>query len=314
MVQTDCSTEASIPSLLEEAYTLLAGENLSGSLELFQKALRIDFDNEELLFALKCVNWWQNSLSGMDRDIDSIRYGDELIQYWKEFCQAVAQFGQQNNRALLAFRHFVFSKAQSCFLEFEKNHKEPDIIFRIGQTHKLLGNYQNALDSYLSILNYRKEDPALLAELADVYELTNDTVRAKAFFREAFYLNPQKIDIELIESATIRILREKIKAIGKNGIEMQEWIPVYAELWDIFSIKRELKPIEISKLRQSVYELETELKNDTNRRMILVPRLITRYFWYLDHLIMTKADKKQVDENLLKIKLLDASVYAAYIS
>jgi len=314
MVQTESSTQSSIASLLEQAYSMLECGNLADALDFFQQALRLDFDNQELILALTCVNWWQSSLEQIECDEDTFEYGEKLIQQWKEFKHSVQHYGTINNRVMLAFQHFVFTKAHAAFLAFSQKHSEPDINFKLGQTNKMLGNYQEALDQFLSLVSTRKEDPALLAELADVYDLINEPVKAKAFFREAFYLNPQKIDIELLESQTIQRLKEKVAELGKSGIELEEWIPVYGELWGIFSVKRKLKPIEVSKLRHSIYELETELKNSTNRRMILIPRLITRYFWYLDHLIITKADKKLIDENLLKIKLLDASVYAAYIS
>lgn len=314
MIQTENNTESSIASLLEQAYAHLSKGSLSEALECFQHALRLDFDNQELLFALKCINWWQSSLEQIQFSSDSIEFGDALIQQWKEFKHSVLYYGVVSSRVMLAFQHFVFTRAHESFTAFSQKHHEPDINFKLGQTSKMLGNYQEALELFSSILPNHKEDPALLAELADVYDLINEPVKAKAFFREAFYINPQKIDLDLLETGTIQRLREKIANLGKSGIELQEWIPVYGELWDVFSVKRELKPIEVSKLRQSIYELETELKNSTNRRMILIPRLITRYFWYLDHLIISKTDKKLIDENLLKIKLLDASVYAAYIS
>ena len=84
------------------------------------------------------------------------------------------------------------------------------------------------------------------------------------------------------------------------------------ELHGAFSVKRELKPVEVGKLKQSIYELETELAADGSRRGILVPRLINRYFWLVDHYMNRKEEKSKIDEILLKIKLLDPVVCKQY--
>jgi len=79
-------------------------------------------------------------------------------------------------------------------------------------------------------------------------------------------------------------------------------------------VKRELKPIEVGKLRQSIYELENEVKENAERRSLLTPRLINRYFWLIDHYINAKEDRSRIDEVLLKIKLMDPAVHKQYVA
>jgi hypothetical protein len=133
-------------------------------------------------------------------------------------------------------------------------------------------------------------------------------------FREAFFINPQRVDVDLLESGLITRLTEKALEAGRGGIELTEWIPVYGEILGVLSVKRELKPIEAGKLKQSIYELETELAADGARRPILLPRLINRYFWLVDYYMNQKEEKARVDELLLKIKLLDSNVHKMYIA
>ena len=81
-------------------------------------------------------------------------------------------------------------------------------------------------------------------------------------------------------------------------------------LWDVTP----KSPFGHSKLKNSIYELESELNNDGSRRAVLVPRLINKYFWLTDHLISVKEEKPKIDEILLKIKLLDPTIYKLYVA
>ena len=93
-----------------------------------------------------------------------------------------------------------------------------------------------------------------------------------------------------------------------------EWLPVYGTLDGVLNVKRELKALELGKLKQSIYMLENELreKNVKNKK-ILVPRLINYYFWLIDHYMNGTVEESKIDEILLRIKLLDEKIYNRYI-
>jgi hypothetical protein len=79
-------------------------------------------------------------------------------------------------------------------------------------------------------------------------------------------------------------------------------------------VKRELKAVEVGKLRQSIYQLENESKEGSEDRAAIAPRLINRYFWLVDHYIAVKEDRAKIEEVLLKVRLLDQSVYKQYVA
>jgi hypothetical protein len=89
-------------------------------------------------------------------------------------------------------------------------------------------------------------------------------------------------------------------------------MPVYGALLGVFGVKRELKAVEVGKLRQSIYQLENEVKEGGDDKSTLIPRLINRYFWLIDHYIAVKEDRARIDEVLLKVRLLDQSIYKQY--
>jgi len=303
-------------SLLDEGYRLLDQGNQLAASKIFEQALAKDFDNGELIFALKCERWWQESLEKGSSFKDPFSSGEYLVSQWKSFRHYVSRLPRQWERTLLAFKHYVFRLAQNQYLLLTNDGEctDPEIALRLGRMNKSRGNYEAALQYLESAAKLRKDDPAILAELADTNELINEVRTSKALFREAFFMNPQAVDLELLESGTIEKLVQKVLETGKSGHEVAEWVAVYGELLGVFSVKRELKPVEAGKLKQVIYELESELSNDGSRRSVLLPRLINRYFWLADHYINAKEDKPRIDEILLKIKLLDATVYKLYIA
>ena len=139
------------------------------------------------------------------------------------------------------------------------------------------------------------------------------TNAAKLFFREAFFIDASKIELDNLDSPLIFGLVEKVSEEGYKGEELQEWIPVYGRLLEIFNIKRTLKAQEVGKLKQDIYSRENEIKNPANNNKLIKPRLFNMYLWLIDHYIASKENVKRIKEIVLSIKLLDAGLYKRFI-
>jgi len=95
--------------------------------------------------------------------------------------------------------------------------------------------------------------------------------------------------------------------------ELREWIPVYGRLLGVFSVIREMKPIEFGRLKQSIFTLETECRANPAQVAILKPRLLNRYFWLLDYYTSNNEDPALIEGILLKIKTTDSEIYERYM-
>ena len=305
-----------VETLLIDAYRLLTLRDLAGASGCLDRALAVDYEDAELLHAMKCAAWWKDSMERIDARKEPFEAGELALERWKAFTVFAARLGGDFPRSIQAFRCFAFGVALSHYeaLAADGEPSDPELLRRLGCARKGVGDHERAVRYLEAAAKHRKDDASVLAELADAYDLLGEQRASKALFREAFFLNPQKVELELIESASMAKLVARTVELGRTGHETAEWIPVYGELAGVFSVKRELKAIEAGKLKQSIYELETELAADGSRRAILVPRLINRYFWIVDHYLARREDKARVDEILLKIKLLDANVYKQYIA
>jgi len=307
--------QENVSVLLSNAYESLRSADLAAAMGLFDRALSADYENAEVLYDLKCANFWKEKLARMEAIQNPFERGEYILTQWKSFSSFVSKLAGDFERARYSFKRFAFSFALRQYEALppdEKDSQEAEIALRIGRCHKGAGDFDAALHSLESAAQARRDDAEILAELADTYALGGDNRSSKALFREAFYLGAQRIDLGFLESEMIRRLIEKVRALGCSGPELAEWIPVYGAIYGVFTVKRELKAVEAGKLVQSIYQLENELKENADQRAILVPRLINRYFWLIDYYMAVREDRVKIDEILLKIRLLDGSIYKQY--
>jgi tetratricopeptide (TPR) repeat protein len=314
-VEQISSAEPAVEGLIQKAYGCLKDADGDAALGFLQEALKTDYDHPEVLYALKCLSWWLERIKKLEDCRDPFEQGGFLISQWKAFNGFVERLGQVGDPCLYAMRHFVFSRALSSFrslLGEGANQQDPGLLFLVGRCFKGVGNYDEAVKYLEQASRFRREDSATLSELADVNALLNDSRAAKVLFREAFFLDPQGIDLLSMESEMIIRLRDKVMELGFSGPQLAEWIPVYGCIWGVFSVKRELKPVELGRLKQAVLTLESELRSRPEGHELVKPRLINRYFWLIDHYEHLRDKGDLVEQTMLKIKFIDPAIYDLY--
>jgi tetratricopeptide (TPR) repeat protein len=301
--------------LLKEAYEKLKASDALTACMLLEQAMKDDFSNEEIKYALKSVQWWLDQSGKIDEIKNPYEKGGYIISLLKQYYVFLEQYDNVYDQCRYAVRYYVFSRALFFFEGLLGNHAnqhDPGLLLLVGRCYKGLGNYDEALKYLEQAVRFKREDAETLAEVADINALLAETKTAKALFREAFFLDPSKIDINSLESALILQLWEKVNALGYKDELVSEWMPIYASLWGVFSVKRELKQMEVGRLRQSIFSLEAEYYANPARQEQIKPRLLNRYFWLVDHYENSHEDSSLIDETLLKIKLIDPDIYQKY--
>ncbi|MDR0313578.1 MAG: hypothetical protein LBI14_08265 [Treponema sp.] len=312
--------QSSAERLIQQAYSCLKELDTVSALRLLQDALKIDFAHPEVKYGLKCVNWWLEKIKELDNFHGAYEKGVHLMSQWKLFHAFLDQIGLAGSSFVscqYAFRCFAFKQALGFFLDVlavSGNEPDPEVLLQTGRCYKGIGNYEEAAKYLELACHFRPEDSATLAELADLNALLGDSRMAKVRFREAFYLDPQAIDLSLMESEMITGLRQKVADLGYSGKELAEWIPVYGKLWDYFSVIKELKPVALGKLKQSILALESEKKTGED---YIKPRLINRYFRLIDYYGSIRSGNAKdnsdvVEETMRRIKITDPAIYEQY--
>lgn len=309
--------DTTVEGLLQKAYDSLKASELRAASAFLEEALRIDYEHPEVVYAMKCVNWWGERIRRTEGIRDAFERGEYLLSNWKAFIVFLERIGRSFDRCIYAIRLCVFSTALACFhgmVAEGADHQDAELLFRVGLCYKGIGNFDRALQYLEEAARLKREEAEILAELADVYAMVNEPRSAKALFREALFANPQKVDVRMLDSEMIRLLYDRVAALGYKSPELEEWIPVYGVLFGVLTVKRELRAIELGKLKQSIFSLENEIRDRPNEARQLVPRLINKYFWLIDHYVNAGEEKSRIDETLLKIKVLDPAVYERYIN
>lgn len=303
-----------IDEILKNSYILLRQGNFSEAKELLGKALPLDFDKDEVINALKSVGYWEERKQKLDTIQEDKQKGEYLFKQWENYLSFLKRCTSVCDDIHYPVKQWVFSQALTCFqsIVVKKGKHDPELLCCLGRAYKGLGDYEHAVE-YLEAANHQKlDDPELLAELADAYAFVNEIKASKVFFREAFFIDPQQVRLEYLESMLISRLIDEVKKRFGTPEEIKEWIPVYGNIYGVFNIKRELKPLEFGKLKQSIFQEENTAWG-TPEETGNAPRLINKYLWLIDHLLHTKSERKKIDEILLKIKKIDNEIYEKLI-
>ena len=332
-------SRSKVEELIRKAYESLKEGNAVSALGFLREALETDFEHQEVLYALKCLNWWLEKMKRLDGLSDPYERGEYILSQWKSYFAFLDRMGEAwlpsregADSCQYALKCFVFSRALEYFLVLLKdgaNQQDPALLLQTGRCCKGAGNWDDALKYLEQAGAFRRDDGAILSELADVNALLGDARAAKVLFREAFFLDPQGIDLSAMESEMIIGLRDRVASLGYTGEELAEWVPVWGCIWGIFSIKRELKPVELGRLKQSILSLENEFRNQpkpetqlqgsvvpqrgkSGANPLVKPRLLNRYFWLIDHCEHSRDTSGLMDETMLKIKFIDPAIYEQY--
>ncbi|MDC7126473.1 MAG: tetratricopeptide repeat protein [Spirochaetales bacterium] len=303
-------------SLLDEAYNCFNKGLFGESADKLDEALSIDFEDENVICGLKCANFWKAREKRLLSVTEPFAKGEFLLKEWKNFSAFYRGFVESDEKCLNSIRQWCFGEALHLYEKvfYDSGGTDAEILFRIGRCYKSIGDYENAISFLERTFQQKKEDSAVIAELADSYALINELKPAKIFFREAFFLDPAGIELEFLESMMIRRLLDEMKNKGVKDSEAVEWLPVYGVIYGVFNVKRELKPLELGKLKQSIFSYENRLDLDESTVTETVPRLLNYYFRLIDHYICVGEDRGKIEDILRKIKKINNEIFMEYIN
>jgi len=266
---------------------------------------------------LKACTFWNKRLEQLDHWKNEDDQGDFLYHEWFRFTELYYEEMQLHfEEGFQALKQWVFTRVIRSYNRKIHSLRESDYqsYLKAGRGYKFLGSYDDALPLLEKALKFNRSSAEIMAELADCYGLMNEMQISKALFREAFYLDPQQVPLAMLESRFVRKLAERVQLeTPYRAKELQEWLPVFAVVYGIFDVKREMRQVEVGQLKQSIYELKSELK-EAGREWKTVPRLLYRYFWLIDYYQSRGTPQEKIQQILMDVQLLDPQIYRLYMN
>jgi tetratricopeptide (TPR) repeat protein len=310
------SAAAKLEESLRNAWGFLRTGEFAKAESEAEKALTVDFEDPRVVATLKCAVFWKDRIARIAKMEIPEQRGDSLLRELGGFeARFLVHLDCPLEEGVDALREYVYQSAAQEFTDqipFDDEVAKHRLLLKAARALKGNGDFDQALSKLEEALSIQKDSSAALAEMADCFEMTNETQKAKLFFREAFYLGAQSIDLSSLRSVMVGDVMASLAVFGYKSDEVVEWVPVHAVIRGAFNVKRELKPLELGHLKQSINTLKTEIQAKSPHKALLVPRLINRYFWLIDHFLSVKEERSKIEDVLLNIKLLDPRVHELY--
>ncbi|MBQ0003306.1 MAG: hypothetical protein KBT21_07190 [Treponema sp.] len=274
-------------------------------------------ENPKIEFAVNCFSFWTNIIHQLDKIDDCYERAEILLTEWTNFQTFITNPKYRiDDFVLYCFKTGVFTLALQNYetlLNVQDFDQRAEICRKIGLCYKKIGQYETAKNCLAESNRLKSGVSAVIAELADCFALCGEDRQAKVLFREAFFIDPLKVNLSFLDSELIMCLIKKVEEKGYSGSTLQAWIPVYGQIFGLFTVKRQLRPQEVSKLRQEIYAAENEMKDPSCNTEYLTPRLCNLYFWIIDHYAMNREENSRINEILQRLKILDRVIYELYV-
>ena len=303
-------------NILKPVFEKLQEGELDTSCSLISKVLENNLDDECVKCTYHAIVFWKEKFNTSSMYSSQFERGEYLFSQWTPFLTYMERFEGKYDFVLYALKMCMFNIIIDFYtlsLTINSQSDKARVYRKIGLCYKVLGNYKKAVE-FLKYASSLSNISSVLAELADSYAMCGDERLAKVYFREAFFKDALSVEIDFLESDVIRGVIDKLEGMGFREKELLAWVPVYAVLGGLFSVKRQLKAVEVAHLKQDIFLLETNIREKNNENaQFEVPHLINSYFWLIDHYSQDISNKAKIDEVLLKIKLLNEDVYYNYI-
>ena len=100
------------------SYNLIKEGNFTEAKEKLSVALSSDLENQEIVYALKCLNYWSVSvLLNTPPTPDQVCiHANAILDHWHQFSSFIARDPNRFDRCILAFSSIVFSVVAKHYL------------------------------------------------------------------------------------------------------------------------------------------------------------------------------------------------------
>lgn len=304
---------------LSEAYSFMETGDFESALKIFDELVTTSMDSPGVVEGYRTTRFWLNRISDAVRLREGKTRADFYLYEWQSFLEYADSYNIQNSHSFRAAERFVYYTAAEHYNIAFQNEENPtnniDLVLNLGTCFLKISEYSMAIDTLEYARSMYTANPLLLAMLGEAYYHTKEVPKSLLLFREAFFLDPSKIDLGLVKSEPVTRLYE-ISVEEKSGWgDPREWIPVYGHVTDFFYVKRHLTMQSIDMITRDVLSLEKNyhtMSIDRLRESNVLPRLINKYLWLFDFYKEQSYNFDNISEIRSRLIELDKKLFTPY--
>lgn len=286
---------------IKTAVNLIRLGDFTAASRQFRAVFEANPENVEAQAGIRAAEFWNNRSETIRSMPSGLEKGRFLKTEWNRFEDFLGEGNSRSSLPVEAVRTYIFTEAIHCFSHAYNNTISPDIgLFHdIGECYCNIREYARAIQTFEFAWDLKRDDSRILARLADAYHAWKEDAdtwkKARLLFREAFLYEPENIELERLTTPWMLELVRKTEEAGFSGDEVALWLPLFAAAEHQFNVKRELEDHELSLLTGQVYALEKEIRQPGAETRRIMPRLLNRYLWLIDHYQVEENDTVKVD-------------------
>ena len=251
-----------IQNILKPVFDKLKEGDVDSACSLAAKVLEGNLNDEYVKCTYNAIIFWKEKLSISVARSTYFDRGEYLFSQWSAFLQFMKRYDEKCDAVIYALKVCVFNIILDFYSLSLRNgsfESRVQVYRKLGLCYKILGRYERAIEFLKYASSLDTSSSSILAELADSYAMCGDERLAKVYFREAFFKDALSVEKDFLESGAIKGLLDKLDEKGFTDKEVLAWLPVYAVLSGLFSVKRQLKAVELGKIKQDIFLLETSV-------------------------------------------------------
>jgi tetratricopeptide (TPR) repeat protein len=306
---------------INEVYQLLEQGEFGSAVGKIDDLMDIDADYPGLIEAYRVAKFWHNrerEMKALDEGKDTAEF---LMKQWEVFDEYAESKNLTSSSAFKsAMRHIFFKAADHykfAFREQQDTSSNFQFLLNLGDCFLRLEEYSNAIETLEFAKGSYKSNARLMAILGEAYFHTGDISKSLLCFREAFFIDPAEIDLGMLKAKPIVDLAEMVKKERADLKEINEWIPIYGFLNDIFYVKRNLSAHQVESIEKDVYNLEMTYQK-MNRAQVessnIVPRLINKYLWLIDYYTLQSYNFDNISQIRGRLVNIEPGLFQEYFS
>ncbi|MBN1501604.1 MAG: hypothetical protein JW982_15710 [Spirochaetes bacterium] len=304
---------------INEAYKFIESGDFSEAVDLFNMLIDEKSDYPGLFEGYRTSRFWLNRKSELLLLKEGKMTADFLMNEWNQFNSYAEEKNMTGSTAFSAAQKYVFFTASEHYKIAFRNEESPtdnfSLLYNLARCFMGLQEFSHAAETLEYIRSAYKSNTQITVLLGESYFHLGETPKSLMFFREAFFLNPQEIDMKDIKAQPILDLAGITAKNIPAYQDIREWIPVYGYILDIFYVKHQLSKQTVEILKKDILNLEKSYQmssKDKIKETNIVPRLINKYLWMFDYFSFQNYDFEAITDIRTRLIEIDRGLFEPY--